>query len=963
MTVESPKGLISFSDLDGCGGYYKPQRGCEAELSSLRFQAGRSLVQAFPEKHSAAFHRACDTVSASLSRGSVPWLAAPSVSLDTLPKRLEECRLSLIGSDTHDARSGYPYNLVAPKKGEWLGERWPVVVERVTALVKFLLSADEAACYALSAEQFIEMFGTVQLFVKQEPHDEVKAKTGRLRLIASVNLTVVVTDMVFYAEAVEIAKANWTDTGYKPGMGLSPDQMGAHFAWFRRYREPMSLDVSGWDFSCQGWLFLLALSCLRKTFRGGRADEWCALARKYEICLFRPVFQVSGDGRGGGGNCLRWGRDGIMLSGRWVTSFLNSLMQLIMLSAAAYATGRTVESDQNAMGDDGNFDGWGTGDVVSFYRESGFLPKPIVKGVEFCSHNFDLGAGIVVYNNYGKSLANFLQRFRKFPHVWLLEDHLREMPFAPQAGVVVQRLSDAFDLPVSESVWESWRATQARRYTTKECARRPPLRGTEAREKPSGWWLRKIFILFAFLFIFVSMTKNGNRPATKKSGLPKRDLRDIEAAAAAGARKLAKAQAPKSSAPGEVNSYLAGAADPKRAGKGSKIPDGETIPSVAFQTSLTDSAATDIHGRLLAFHAPTLSNGGFHPALTATSAGAAIWSIDPASPSESAVTYTNYRVHDIVPQQTLGAIRRNFAAVRPVSMVIDFTPTEAALTAQGFVYAGLASREQSPANIITSGAGVVGPGQLVGMQAVTGINDLISGAQYKANVTKKFSILWRAEDEQDYSYREATMDHDQSVAVSNGGSYASVSLYSRMSCFVEPAVVTDSSGNENLWWIPGGFRFDEDNNGVPNQIGIRPEADLTYPSVFWGVEGGAPSSTIGEITFTINWEGIPVAGTQAIMSSTPSPTSPLELAQAQNVLPAMPVAFDPDNKSQPENQLVTAVAKVAAEDVTKPAAVKGRSFFSKAAGMAARGLSTVLPFPLSIVASGAESLISALSGP
>lgn len=456
------------------------------------------------------------------------------------------------------------------------------------------------------------------------------------------------------------------------------------------------------------------------------------------------------------------------------------------------------------------------------------------------------------------------------------------------------------------------------------------------------------------------------RSATKKSGLPKRDLRDIEAAAAAGRRKATKSTSKQvagvGSGSGEVNSYLAGLADPKYAGKGSKIPDSETIPSVAFQTSYVDTIATDSRGRLLAFHAPTLSNGGFHPALTNTAASASvrIFAIDPSSPSEVPANYTNFEIHDIVPAATLAAIRSNFAAVRPVSMSVQVTPTQALLNASGFFYAGTLSREQSPAALSSSIGGAPGPGEIVRMATVPVLDQLISGAQYQANITKPLTILWRFEDGQDFVYRETARDSNISVGTGNGGAYIAYQNYSSQSSFVQPVIWPGGAGQENLWFVPGGYGNEEDALPIPGNVGSRPDQMYCYPSVFLGAEGCAASTTIAEVTFVINWEGLPIVGTSSIMSATPSPTSPMELAQAQNIVPSMPVAFDPTSASQPEAQIVQAVKKAASEDVSKPSAVKGRSVVSKIAGFAARGLATILPFPLSLVATGAEAFAEAM---
>lgn len=477
-----------------------------------------------------------------------------------------------------------------------------------------------------------------------------------------------------------------------------------------------------------------------------------------------------------------------------------------------------------------------------------------------------------------------------------------------------------------------------------------------------------------------------------KSGKPKRDRLDIDAAVAKADKRIAKAVARDAKPTGERNEYLASIVDPSEAGKGSKVPDGNVFPSVAFQTRYVDELRTDAHGRALACHAPTLYGGGFHPGLHDAAGTVTVHAHDPASadlqvPPLGPTEYTNFEVHDIIPSQTLRSITTNFAAIRPVSFVARFTPTQAPLTAAGALYAGIAPREQMMASTntwTTNGGSTVAGYNLPGAGALSGFSDWKSGAAYVATIRDPAQLLWRFQDNRDFEYRTTTAESWAGAGASNSP-LAPVTFntvapwcanFDRESTFSYPAIIPAATNvvgpveSYNLMVLPGGIGVVDDSPAPPSlspPIGdlVQIDKDFTYPWTFWAVDGADPNTAVGEVEFIVNWEAIPTVGTRSIMATTPSPSNPLELAQASNIVPSLPPASNPDNAGQPENKILRA-ASAAAGDLyvtatPKKAAVEGKSFLNRLLTGAGKIAASLLPGPLSMLASSGVDMLSNLA--
>lgn len=479
----------------------------------------------------------------------------------------------------------------------------------------------------------------------------------------------------------------------------------------------------------------------------------------------------------------------------------------------------------------------------------------------------------------------------------------------------------------------------------------------------------------------------------KTTAAAQSEVAAIKSAASKGTKRAAKAVVRDSEA-GHVkakprkatgnNDYLGAVVDPEFSGKGRGIPDDETMPSVKFQTSLVDVISSNAAGDYVAFHTPAVTNGGYHPTIIypggfGTPETAFLSALCPTASAFNGATiagvgptvFTSEVVHDVIATATKTAIEGNFAAIRPVSMVMKFTPTEAALTAQGSLRAGTMSRQQSPgaqsvalhtglltvngnpiaANNIPEGLGFLAPSNPV-------LEDLASGSSFAGNITKTVNLVWRFEDVQDYIYR--TTQSEQPTNAAGGFTDNWWYFFDTESCGAYPSIIDGGTASTSLVWVfPGSTSY----TGAEEMIADRPFANWVYPTAYWMVRGASPSTVLGEVRIIINWEAIPIVGVQSIMATTPSPSNPNEVSQVGNVVPYLPAAYDPNNSGAPETKMFNAAAKSTGDlyNETPPKeALEGTSVLKKVGGGLAKAASAILPFPLSLVATGAEALMGML---
>lgn len=162
----------------------------------------------------------------------------------------------------------------------------------------------------------------IRVFVKQEPHKQSKLDEGRLRLISAVSLVDTMTDRIMFSW---LSRKLLDNVGETPCMvGLSPVRGGHRWIYeLFRGKNTRGLDMTAWDWTVPGWLFLALKDVVKSLALCAPAywNDWVDV--RWESLFKNAVFAF------GDGTVVQQPTWGVMKSGCYLTIILNSFAQMI----------------------------------------------------------------------------------------------------------------------------------------------------------------------------------------------------------------------------------------------------------------------------------------------------------------------------------------------------------------------------------------------------------------------------------------------------------------------------------------------------------------------------------------------------------------------------------------------------------------------------------------------------------
>lgn len=287
-----------------------------------------------------------------------------------------------------DSTPGVPLSKLGSTNALVLASHEPLVRDLVCeSLLRAVEMGDEV--FELSPLDLVRygIRDPVRLFVKDEPHAEKKFRSGKMRLISGVSLRDQLKERVLGRIQNSHEIAEWETCPSKPGIGLDDDGLLAMADTFSSMLSRGGLcatDVSGWDWSVQGWELWADAECRYRLARGA-GDLYHFLLRVQAYCVANSVF-VLPDGR-----MISQDIPGVQLSGSYFTSSSNSRMRVLASLVARLQAGHRLSGplDIVAMGDDcveKLMEG-----VKEELEKLGHVTKDAVvwrklEGISFCSH-------------------------------------------------------------------------------------------------------------------------------------------------------------------------------------------------------------------------------------------------------------------------------------------------------------------------------------------------------------------------------------------------------------------------------------------------------------------------------------------------------------------------------------------------------------------------------------------------
>lgn len=208
----------------------------------------------------------------------------------------------------------------------------------------------------------------IRVFVKHEPHKELKLQEGRYRLISAVSVVDTMCDRIMLGwlqrRALETVGRTPVALGWSP-VGGGAEWLVDLFAG----RDTRALDMTAWDWRIPGWLLRLMLQIIQELALGA-PDFWRTWIEARWRSLFRDAVFCFKDG-----TVVQQPGWGVMKSGCFMTILLNSLGQVVRHNIVARRLA-LPSLDYVVIGDDQTIENFPEFDKYeAMTRELGFLLK------------------------------------------------------------------------------------------------------------------------------------------------------------------------------------------------------------------------------------------------------------------------------------------------------------------------------------------------------------------------------------------------------------------------------------------------------------------------------------------------------------------------------------------------------------------------------------------------------------
>jgi hypothetical protein len=342
---------------------------------------------------------------------------AGGLCIGCLQQAIDESAASLKG----DATPGVPWMKYAATNSQVLRVVGDVLKKSVENRILGILSQGEKI-FEMSPQELVEnnVCSPIRLFVKDEPHKEIKVLAGMFRLISGVAVDDQMIDRLLYKAQNNREIDSWEQCVSKPGIGLDDDGLKIMGKFFQdilsEHGELTSIDIKAWDWSVQGWELEAEAELRRRLAESSCDSTWHFLNRVRCYAISHKVFALPN-----GELIAQKGDFGIMASGWLNTSSSNShigaLLDAIITVEEHCENGGTIENfdyEQSLcaaiMGDD-KVRKRVTEAYLRKMEELGHTVKEFehfkkLEGVEFCSHKW-MPNGLAWPLNKGKTLFRF----------------------------------------------------------------------------------------------------------------------------------------------------------------------------------------------------------------------------------------------------------------------------------------------------------------------------------------------------------------------------------------------------------------------------------------------------------------------------------------------------------------------------------------------------------------------------
>lgn len=179
------------------------------------------------------------------------------------------------------------------------------------------------------------------VFVKREEHSLKKMEENRWRIVAVPSVIDTLVHRLLFPFIYSRATENYDRTAVKIGWTF---RQGGLNKLRQTFRDPISFDMSAWDWTVQPWLWAASITHLLGYGEGN--PRWTKVAKNALYSAARGTFMLPS------GTQVESTDYGYLKSGLYFTLYLNSIMSEIYHEVAIICTGHPGNAPKAIMGDD-----------------------------------------------------------------------------------------------------------------------------------------------------------------------------------------------------------------------------------------------------------------------------------------------------------------------------------------------------------------------------------------------------------------------------------------------------------------------------------------------------------------------------------------------------------------------------------------------------------------------------------
>jgi hypothetical protein len=404
------------------------------------------------------------------------------------------------------------------------------------------------------------------------------------------------------------------------------------------------------------------------------------------------------------------------------------------------------------------------------------------------------------------------------------------------------------------------------------------------------------------------------RPAQRKPKTERGPKPKLEA------RRASRGSAPGSSSSGgrATNRFLYSCIRPSLS-EGTKIPDDNVMPSFTVQTV----RYFNVSGNSTASSRYWVFSGNFLQSvlLVGTTYSTGEFTLMKAGNADLPSGNGGCVLYDAVTTSQRSGLESVASDIRFVSGELKWVPMASATNNAGIISIGRFGRGQWPAQIDDPNGGGFSDGlaSSLGNQGngFSNRSEFQSACVYSASAARPTVATLFPQDEAARRYRavpatatgspdEPTYPLAQDCSQFNEYLFENEAGIDEVGSYYLPAAVTNGAAliDSNLEFVPGTLGY------YAADINLSSEQQNGWIGVM--VDGIADGVTLGRLEWVCNWECLPRQEYGSIVAPTSSPSDPIAMSHADNVLSTLPPAFAPDMPSDPNTLRYQRAAKEAA---------------------------------------------------